>query len=239
MSLYIFFQFIQLISIIGLKLLPDTNIVLLNFLTLTPILCSSIYVLYYFKEVEQSDKILFLSLVSAILGDVCLIYLNQSLGISFFFVAQCLYYSYLNKGKDIRILATFAFINFGLCLQFEEMMLKPEAAIYALITLFNVLKSISLIIKKKIKTEYFTSFFFLMICDLCLFLIFLFAEYNITFISSNVLFCIEWASYICFQILLSTAITKHDDYPFNEVLTKLISKVQVDEDPIIENCKKV
>ncbi len=235
MSLFIFFQFIQLVAIICLKLEFIENNTLLDLLTLTPILCSSLYVVYYHKEVNEDSKILVMSLFSAILGDLFLIYYNEAIGISFFFLAQCFYYSYLNQEKDKKALIIFALANFIACLRFGEAMLKPEAFFYAIITLSNIIKSIELIIKKKILIEYFMAFVFLMICDISLFLIFLFIEYNITLIDTNIFFIIEWISYIAFQILLSTSLTNHMDYSFNEILKNIVEPFQNEE----EKCKKV
>lgn len=235
MSLFIFFQFIQLLLIICLKLEFISNIQLLNILTLTPIICSALYVTYYHKEINEDSKILYFSILSAILGDLFLIYYNQAIGISFFFLAQCFYYSYLNHERDNKALIIFTTFNFAACLRFGEIMLKPEAFFYAVITLFNILKSLELISKKKIPVEYFAAFIFLMLCDICLFLIFMIDEYNLTFINSNIFFIIEWICYISFQILLSTSLTNHMDFSFNEFLKNIISPFQVEE----EKCKKV
>ena len=230
MSKYVILQFIQLVLIILVKFYYSSNIVLLNILTLTPILLSVFYATYYHTNIEEDSKLLYFSLIAAVFGDICLIYFNQALGISFFFIAQSFYYSYLNKGKDLKILIPFVIINSLFCYHYGNNALMPEAALYALITLFNVIKSIKLIIRKKIKVAYFMSFIFLMLCDVSLFLLFVFTEYKINLINIDIFYVIEWISYIMFQTLLVTSLTNYVDEHIIEFLENLVKPYQIEDE---------
>lgn len=230
MAKYVILQFIQLVLIVILKLYFPSNESVLDLLTLTPILLSAFFVINYHKNINEDSKMLIYSILAAILGDIFLIYLNPSLGISFFFIAQAFYYSYLSNGKDIKYLIIFCIANSLFCYYYKELALKPEAFLYALITIFNIIKSIKLIIRNKIKVAYFTSFIFLMICDLALFLQFFFAEYNINLINDEILYVIQWICYIMFQTLLATSLINYTDARVIDFLEKVVEPYQIEED---------
>ena len=237
MTKYVILQFIQLILIILAKFYYSSNILLLNILTLSPILVSAFFLINYHKYIEEDSRILIYSILSAILGDISLLYSNPALGISFFFLAQAFYYSYLTQEKNLKFLIAFCITNSVLCYQYGDIALEAEVIIYALITIFNIMKSIKLTIRKKIKVAYFTSFIFLMISELALFLLLLFNKYSINLINMDILYVIQWLSYIMFQILLVTTLINYADVRVINFLERVVEPYQVEE-PSEENLYK-
>lgn len=133
MHVYSIVELILLIFLIIHKWFLN-NQSILNLLTFLPIFFTALYMFVSKKKIEKPDKLLYLALLIAVVGDIFLIYINNVYGIYSFLLIQLIYFYYFNNSKvKISYLIYIAILVLITCLLLDKKSLVIEGILYFVI----------------------------------------------------------------------------------------------------------
>lgn len=201
MFFYIFMEIYLLFLLVILKSINITQSIL-NIFTLLPISLTLFFNWLNLKN-KKENRYLYLVIFMAFLGDLSFSYYNDSLGILFFCFASIAYFMFLNKLRPKKIILIITFISFLSCIFFPTKFIFVEIIFYAILSLMNLLKSLKLVIRKKLNYSYFISFLYLAICDINLSLNYIFQYFKLNKFFIDIFFIVTWTFYLFFQIILT------------------------------------
>ncbi len=208
MHAYTLVEALLLILLIIYKWLLHNQSVL-DLLTFLPIFFTAIYMFANKKIISKQDKLLYLALLIAVLGDIFLIYINNVYGIYSFLLIQLIYFYYFNNEKvKISYLIYIALLVLITCLLLGHSSLIIEGVIYFVIFARNLYSTLNYQEHTKKTLLILIGFIFLAVCDTNVFLVSCLQEYNILPLLEKIFFTIEWTAYISFQVIISYSITK-------------------------------
>lgn len=208
MHAYTLVEAILLILLIIFKWLLNNKSVL-DLLTFLPIFFTAIYMFANKKIINKQDKLLYLALLIAVLGDIFLIYINNVYGIYSFLLIQLIYFYYFNNTKvKISYLIFIAILVLITCLLLGHNSLIIEGVLYFVIFARNLHATLNYQKHTKKTLLILIGFICLAVCDTNVFLVSCLEEYNILPLLEKICFTIEWTAYISFQVIISYAITK-------------------------------
>lgn len=214
LSLYVFIEFLLLILIIVGSISFD-NLFFFNIIKFLPTLITLLFSLS-----NKNDKRLRFSFLMATIAAFCFLLLDDcTLGISLFVIVQIFNLLYLTNSKK-KVLLILSIINLISVFIFNSKILLIEVLIYTLLISFNIFKSFKLE-KKDINFSLVKkSLIFLLICDICIAVKFLFS------LSTNIELIVnltEWIFYVASQILMAIYAAEEYDSVLYKVLRPIFS----------------
>lgn len=208
MHVYSIVELILLIFLIIHKWFLN-NQSILNLLTFLPIFFTALYMFVSKKKIEKPDKLLYLALLIAVVGDIFLIYINNVYGIYSFLLIQLIYFYYFNNSKvKISYLIYIAILVLITCLLLDKKSLVIEGILYFVIFARNIYSTLNYQKHTKKTLLILIGFICLAVCDTNVLIVSIVQEYNIFPLLEKICFTIEWIAYISFQVFISYAITK-------------------------------